>query len=66
MKIMFKCAMCGSPVEYDLVSVEKHERRAWGVHRYVCQQPCLTCSVPEELSDSFAFETPEACAQVAR
>ena len=30
------CLKGGSPVEYDLVSVETNELRRYGVHRYVC------------------------------
>ena len=60
MKVMFTCQTCGSPVGYDLVAVETHDLRQYGVHRYECVQPCQMCSAPEPSRDSSAFETAEA------
>lgn len=57
MKVTFECATCGSPVGYDLASVETHELRQYGVHRYECVQPCVTCSRPEPSHDCLAGET---------
>jgi hypothetical protein len=66
MKVMFTCQTCGSPVEYEIVSTETHALRRYGVHRYVCVQPCLTCSVPEPSHDSFTFEPAEEPRSISR
>jgi hypothetical protein len=60
MKETFKCQKCGSPMEYEQVSVETHELRRYGVHRYVCVQPCLKCAAPRRARDSFTFKRAEA------
>jgi hypothetical protein len=57
MMVTFKCAKCDSPVGYDLVSLETHELRQYGVERYVCVQPCQTCAAPEPSCEAFTFET---------
>jgi hypothetical protein len=66
MKVMFTCQTCGSPVGYDFVAVETHELRQYGVHRYVCVQPCPTCSAPEPSHDSFTFEPAEEPRSISR
>lgn len=60
MKIVFKCPTCGGPVGYDLIAVETHELRRYGVHRYECLQPCVTCSTPSPSHASFPLEPAEA------
>ena len=43
MKATFACATCGGAVGYDLVAVETHELRQYGVNHYECKEPCQTC-----------------------
>ena len=59
MTVMFRCQTCGGAVGYDLVAVETHELRQYGVHHYECTQPCMTCGTPESSSDLTMFETAE-------
>lgn len=59
MTVMFTCQTCGSPVGYQLVAVETHELRQYGVRRYECTEPCATCGVPESASDLAMLETAE-------
>ena len=53
MKTSFACATCGSSVGYDLVAIETNELRQYGVHHYVCTQPCPTCEAHEP-ADAYA------------
>lgn len=48
MKATFACATCGGAVGYDLVAVETHELRQYGVNRYECTEPCATCEAKHE------------------
>ena len=59
MTVMFTCQTCGGPVGYDLVAVETHELRRYGVRHYERTQPCTTCGAPESSSDLVMFETAE-------
>jgi hypothetical protein len=60
MSITFTCQTCGSAVEYDLVAVETHALRQYGVHHYVCVRPCQRCAPHEAFSDSEEFKTADA------
>ena len=48
MKATFACATCGGAVGYDLVAVETHEYRQYGVNHYECTEPCATCEGKDE------------------
>ena len=51
MKASFVCATCGGLVGYDLVAVETHEYRQYGVNHYECTEPCATCEATREPTD---------------
>ena len=59
MTVIFTCQTCGGSVGYDLVAVETHELRQYGVNHYECTEPCTTCGAPESASDRIVFETAE-------
>ena len=48
METIFACATCGGAVGYDLVAVETHELRQYGVNHYECTEPCPTCVAEPE------------------
>ena len=48
MKATFTCATCGGVVGYDVVAVETHKLRQYGVNHYACTEPCATCDTEHE------------------